>query len=324
MNRRKLMLGIGTAAIAPLVARAQQTPVLGFLSSRSRIDSEDVLGAFQHGLRETGFVENRDVTIEYRWADGRYDHLPALAAELVAHGPVLLVAVGGEPAAVAAKSATSTVPIVFSIGSDPVRLGLVDTFNHPGGNATGVSILTTQLEAKRFGVLHDLVPRATVVAVLLDAGNPPAERQLGEVQEAAGSVGCRVEPLRAQTEAELDAAFVLLPRTGAQALLVTASPFFDAHRERIVGLAAKSRLPTMYQFRSYVIAGGLISYGTDLTDGYRQVGRYAGRILKGARPAELPVIESAKFTLVINLKTAKALGLNLPQLLLAQADEVIE
>lgn len=326
MRRRDLLTLLGGVLVSPRVAQAQQKviPVVGFLSSRTAKDSEDLATAFRHGLADSGYVDGRDVRVEFRWADGRYERLPALASELVAGGVAVLAAVGGKPSAIAAQKASSTVPIVFSVGGDPVRSGLVASYNRPGGNITGVSVLTTQIESKRFAMLRDLVPAAKIVAALLDPNNAPTENQAHEITEAARAAHCRVELLYASHDMELESAFSALPGMAAEALLCAGSPFFDTKYELLVGLAARYRIPTIYQFRSYAVAGGLISYGVKLSDGYRQVGRYVGRILKGAKPADLPVVQSSKFELVINLKTAKALDLTVPQLLLAQADEVIE
>jgi putative ABC transport system substrate-binding protein len=264
------------------------------------------------------------VAIEYRWAQGQYDRLPALAADLVSRGITLLVAVGGEPSALAAKAAAPTIPLVFTTGGDPVKIGLVTSLNRPGGNATGVSLLTTTPEAKRLGLLHELVPSAAAIGALINPNYQEAEGQSRELQEAARSIGRQLHIVYAKSEGELESAFATLVQERADALLVSADPFFDTRRDQIVAFAAQRRLPAIYQFREYAVAGGLISYGISITDGYRQVGIYAARILNGAKPAELPIQQSIKFEMVINLKTAKALGLDLPPMLLARADEVIE
>jgi putative ABC transport system substrate-binding protein len=327
MRRREFIaLTAGAAAAWPLAARAQQpaTPVLGYLSARSPDDASGALTAFRQGLAETGFVEGQNVTIEFRWAHGEYDRLPALAAELV-HLPVaLLVATGGEPAALAAKAATSTTPIVFMIGNDPITAGLVASYNRPGGNVTGVNILTATLEAKRIVLLHELVPQADPVAFLLNPNNPVADGQLADAQEAARTIALQLHVLRANNDLEIDTAFAIIGQRRIRALAVAAAPFFDTRRGKLVALAAQGSVPTAYHFREYAVAGGLMSYGIDLVHVTRQVGVYAGRILKGAKPADLPVLEPTKFELVINLKTVKALGLTVPPTLLARSDEVIE
>ena len=327
MNRRALITLLGGAtATWPLVVRGQQPaiPVIGLMSSRSVTDLVPLLEAFHRGLGEAGYFNGQNAKIEYRWANGRYERLPALAAELVGRQVAVIVTFGGSPAARAAKAATSTTPIVFSVGSDPVKLGLVASFNRPAGNATGVGLLTTELEAKRLGLMHELVPKAALVGVLINPTNPPSADQAREVQQAALSIDQRLQILYASTPQELDSAFAVLVRQRADGLLVGADPFFDTQRDRIVGFAAQQRLPALYQFREYAVAGGLMSYGVNITDGYHQVGAYAGRILKGEKPADLPVVQPTKFEFVINLQTAKALGLTVPSTLLARADEVIE
>jgi putative ABC transport system substrate-binding protein len=326
IRRRELILRIagGAALIRPIAARAQQRPVIGFLSSRSPMDSVDGLAAFRRGLGQAGYEDGRNIAIEFRWAEGQYDRLEMLAAELVNRPVAVLVAVGGEPAALAAKAATATIPIVFSIGGDPTKLGLAASFQHPGGNATGISLLTTQLEPKRLGLLHDLLPGATVFGALVDPRFQPAEDQAKELEVAARAIDRRLILARVSDDAELDAAFEMLVEQQASGLLVTASPFFDTRSNRIIAFAARQGMPAIYQFREFALAGGLIVYGVSFADGYRQVGDYAGRILRGAFPAELPILQSVKFELVINLKTARALGLIVPPILLAQANEVIE
>jgi putative tryptophan/tyrosine transport system substrate-binding protein len=269
-----------------------------------------------------GYVEGESVAIEYRWAEGEYDRLPALAIDLVRRAVAVLVTTGGEPSALAAKSATSTIPIVFAVGGDPVRTGLVASLSRPGGNATGISLLTTETEAKRLGLLSELVPSAAVIGVLINPQGAGAQSQ--EVQEAARAIGRQVRIANAGNDRELEVAFSTLVQQRANALLVGADPFFDTRRDRIVALAAQFKLPAIYQFRDYAVAGGLMSYGISITDGYRQVGIYTGRVLKGTKPADLPIYQSIKFEAVINLKTAKTLGLEVPPTLLARADEVIE
>ena len=326
--RRKFITALGGAAIAwPLAARAQQTamPVVGFLSSRSPDKSKHLVAAFRTGLQTGGgYVEGQNVAIEYRWAEGQYDRLPELAADLVRRGVAVLVTTGGEPSALAAKAATSTIPIVFTVGGDPVKFGLVASISHPGGNATGVSLLTEAPEGKRLGLLKELAPNAAVFGALIDPNYQGHEAQVRDVQEAARAIGRQIQFANAGNDRELEAAFATLVELRATALLVTAAPFFDTRRVRIVALAAQFRLPAIYQFRDYVVAGGLMSYGISITDGYRQVGIYTGQVLKGAKPADLPVYQSIKFELVINLKTANALGVKISDNLLSIADEVIE
>jgi ABC-type uncharacterized transport system substrate-binding protein len=318
---------IGCAAVAwPLTAHAQQPsmPLIGFLSSRSPDDTAHLVASFRNGLAEYGYVEGQSVAIEYRWALGQYDRLPAMAAELAGRPVAVLVATGGEPAALAAKVATSSIPIVFATGGDPVQLGLAASYNRPGGNATGINFMTATMEAKRLGLLHELLPNAVAVGVLLNPNFPLAERQLQDLQEAARVLHVDIHVFRANTDSEIEVAFESIARQRIGALAVTAGPFFDTRREQLVALAARYMVPTMYQFREYAIAGGLMSYGIDPLDAYRQVGDYAGRILKGAKPAELPLLQPTKFEFVINLKTAKTLGITVPPDMSARADEVIE
>jgi putative ABC transport system substrate-binding protein len=328
MRRREFITLLGGAAAAwPFAARGQQPamPVVGFLSARSPDESKHLVVAFRSGLQTGGgYVEGQNVTIEYRWAEGQYSRLPELAADLVRRGVAVLVTTGGEPSALAAKAATSTIPIVFTVGGDPVKFGLVASLARPGGNATGVSLLTEAPEGKRLGLLKELAPNAAVFGVLIDPNSQGHEAQKRDVQEAARGIGRQIQFANAGDDRELEAAFATLVEQGATALLVTADPFFDTRRARIVALATQFKLPAIYQFRDYVLAGGLMSYGISITDGYRQVGIYAGQILKGAKPADLPVYQSIKFELVINLKTAKALGVQISDNLLSIADDVIE
>jgi putative tryptophan/tyrosine transport system substrate-binding protein len=328
IGRRQFIILLGGAAAAwPLAVRAQQTemPVVGFLSSRSPDESKHLVAAFRAGLQTGGgYVEGQNVTIEYRWAEGQYGRLPELAIDLVRRGVVVLAATGGEPSALAAKAATSTIPIVFSIGGDPVKFGLVASLGRPGGNTTGVSLLTTAPEGKRLGLLKELAPGAGVFGVLINPNSPAAEAQVRALQEAASAIGRQIQIANAGNDPELAAAFATLVQQRATALLVTADPFFDTRRDRIVALAGRFKLPAIYQFRDYAVAGGLMSYGISITDGYRQVGVYTGQILKGAKPADLPVQQPTKFELVINLKTANALGVKISDNLLSIADEVIE
>jgi putative ABC transport system substrate-binding protein len=326
LKRRDFFTVVGGAAAWPLAARAQQPsmPLIGFLSSRSPDDTAHLVAAFRNGLAENGYVEGQSVAIEYRWALGQYDRLAAMAAELAGRPVAVLVATGGEPAALAAKAATSSIPIVFATGGDPVQLGLAASYNRPGGNATGINFMTATMEAKRLGLLHELLPNAVAVGVLLNPDFPLADSQLRDLQEAARILRLEIHVLPANTDREIEIAFESIARQHITALVVTAGPFFDTRREQLVALAARHMVPTMYQFREYATAGGLMSYGIDPLDAYRQVGDYAGRILKGAKPAELPLLQPTKFEFVINLKTAKALGIEVPPGLSARADEVIE
>jgi len=326
-RRRDLIAGLGaTAAMWPLIARAQQKamPVIGYLSSTRPGPAAPLAAAFRQGLSETGFVEGQNLAIEYRFAEGHYDRLPALAAELVGRKVDLIATQGGIPPIQAAKSATSTIPIVFVIGADPVALGLVASFARPGGNLTGFSMLTAELNPKRLELLSELVPQARVIALLVNPNNPRAEPLIADMKEAARTKGVQIPILKAGTEGEIDAAFASLVELRAGALVVGNDPFFNSRREQLVALASRHAVPAIYEWREFAAAGGLISYGTSLTAVYRQSGIYAGKILKGAKPADLPVQQPTKFELVINLKTAKALGLTVPQRLFALADEVIE
>ena len=325
MKRREFITMLGGTAAMPFAARAQQptTPVIGFLRSATAADSAHIVTAFRQGLNDAGFVEGQNVAIEYRWADGHLDRLPALAADLVSR-QVTVIVTGGPFAPRAAKAATATIPIVFNTGIDPVKLGLVASLNRPGGNVTGVNFLNAATEAKRLGLLHDLVPNASLIAVLRNPTRPDAADQLGDVQEAARTLGKKLLVLDASTGSEIDAGFAILAQQRADAMTVAADPFLTARREQIIALAARYAMPVMYSVREPVVAGGLISYSASLTDSYRQVGVYAGRILKGEKPADLPVMLPTKFELVINLRTAKALALEVPPMLLARADEVIE
>jgi len=327
MKRRDFITLLGGAVAAwPVAARAQQPamPVIGFMSARSPEDSVHLLEAFRRGLKEGGFVEGENVAVQFRWARGDYSRLPALAADLVGRQVAVIVAAGGDPSGLAAKSATATIPIVFGIGGDPVKAGLVSSFSRPGGNVTGVTLLTSLMEPKRLGVLRDLVPGVALIGVLINPDFPPAALQLQQVEEAARAIGQRIVIAKASNDDALEAAFRSLVQEGAGALLVASDPYFDTRRERIVGFAQQRRLPAIYQFREYAVAGGLLSYGVSITDAYRQYGVYTASILKGAKPADLPVLQPTKFELVINLKTARALGVNISDNLLALADEVIE
>jgi putative tryptophan/tyrosine transport system substrate-binding protein len=327
MKRRDFITLLGGAAAAwPLAVRAQQAamPVIGFLSTRTPNESAHLVAAFRRGLAENGYLEGQNVALEYRWALGQYDRLPALATELVRRPVAVVASVGGDPAAQAAKAATATIPIVFEVGTDPIKLGLVTSYNRPGGNATGINMLTSALEAKRLGLLRELVPQAAALGVLLNPNWPAAASQLSDVEEAARAIGVQTHVLRASTDGEIDKAFASIAQHRIPALAVASDPFFTSRRDKLAALAARHAVPAMYPFRDYAVAGGLMSYGIDLPEVYRQVGLYAGRVLKGAKPADLPVMQPTKFELVINLKTAKALGLTLPDKLLVAADEVIE
>src|SRR5215467_7937672 len=327
MRRRDFIKAVfGSAALLPLVARAQQPtmPLIGFMSGRSPDDSRHLLAAFHQGLGEAGFTEGKNVAIEYRWALGQYDRLPALAADLVKQRVAVLVAVGGDPSAGAAKEATSTIPVVFGIGGDPVKAGLVQSLARPGGNATGYTLLSPLMEPKRLGMLHDLVANGSVIGVLLNTGFAPAEAQLSTLEKAAETLAQRIEIFKAANDTELGVSLDLLGQHKVGALLVMASPYFDTRRDRIIATAAQNKLPAIYQLREYAADGGLISYGPSITDSYRHSGAYVGQILKGAKPADLPVLQPTRFEFVVNLKTAKTLGLAIPSGLISFADEVIE
>lgn len=327
MRRREFiaLLG-GMSAASPLTAFAQQgsMPVVGFLSLRTAAETEELLAAFQQGLSETGYVAGRSVAIESRWADGRYERLAPLAADLASRNVAVIATSGGSATATAAKAATSRIPIVFSGGSDPVAAGLVTSFSRPGGNVTGVLNIAAELTAKRFEILLELVPAIATIGVLRNPGNSESKVQLQEIEKAARLVGKHVTIATARTELEIEAAVAGFPKQQAGGLLVANDPFFASKRERLVALVAQHRLPAIYPQREYAEAGGLISYGTNFPDVYRQVGVYTGRILKGEKPADLPVMRPSRFELVINRKTAGAQGIELPNKLLALADDVID
>jgi len=323
VTRRELLLLLGVAVTASRALRAQQKPlpVIGFLSGTSAGPTAPLLAAFLQGLTETGYVEGENVAIEYRWAEDQYDRLPALAADLVARKVDVIAAVGGTPPALAAKNATATIPIVFGAG-DPVGLGLVAGLDRPGGNLTGVSSL--ELGPKRIEMLSELVPQVRVITLLVNPTNAIAERVMQRAQEAARAKGLRLVVLKAVSENDIDAAFATLIQLQAGALVLPSDPFFNSRRDQLVALASRHAVPVIYDWREYAVAGGLISYGPSRTDTWRQCGSYVGKILKGAKPADLPVEQATRFELVVNLKTAKALGITVPPSILARVDEVIE
>jgi ABC-type uncharacterized transport system substrate-binding protein len=327
MKRREFITLAGGAAVTwPFVAHAQprSMPVIGFLSGRAPEESAHLVESYRRALKEGGFVEDQNALIEFRWARGDYGRLPALAADLVSRNVAAISALGGDPSALAAKAATATIPIIFSFGGDPVRAGLVASFNRPGGNATGISTSVNMIEAKRLGLLRELAPGVTLIGALVNSTYAPAVRQARDLEEAAGALGQRLVVVKASADDELESAFDILAREGVGALIVGADPYFDIRRDHIVTLAAERRLPTIYHFREYAIAGGVMSYGQNFVELYRQVGLYTAKVVNGAKPADLPVQQIDKFELIINLKAAKAQGIAISANLLSLADEVID
>jgi putative ABC transport system substrate-binding protein len=328
MRRREFITLLGGAAVAwPCAARAQQPamPIVGLVGPRSPEESTRLGAAFRKALNETGYIEAQNVMVEYHWLEGKYDRLPALMADLVRRRVAVIATPAFTAAAPVAKAATTTIPIVFGVAEDPVKLGLVASFARPGGNATGINFLASEVAAKRLGLLHDLVPKAVRIAVLINPANAPtAETTLRETSEAAHGLGLQIQILNASTSREIEAAFATLVRERPDALFIAPDGFFTSRRVQFATLAAHHRVPAAYFSREFVEVGGLMSYGSDISDVYRQVGVYTGQILKGAKPADLPVVQSTKFEFVINMQTAKALGLEVPPQLLASADEVIE
>jgi putative ABC transport system substrate-binding protein len=324
-RRTSIALVSGGLLAAPLAAEGQQPAItrIGYLSTRSPAEAKYVTDAFIRGLNESGYVEGTNLAIEFRWAELQYDRLPTVASDLVRRQVALIAAVGGAHSGLAAKAATSTIPIVFVSAGDPITFRLVASLSRPGGNVTGISMTTVALAPKRLQLLHELVPAPAVIAMLVNPTSPYVEEETKDVMGSARVLGRQVQVLSAATPPELDAAFATLARQAARALLVSGDPFFDSQRDKLVALAALHRVPAIYQWREFAARGGLMSYGTSIADAYRQAGVYTARILKGAKPAELPVLQPTKFELVINLKTAKALGLTIPPSLLQRADEVI-
>jgi putative tryptophan/tyrosine transport system substrate-binding protein len=325
MRRREFIAIVGGASLLPLAARGQQraNPVVGYLHVGKADANAFLDDAFRRGLNETGYIDGKNISIEYRWAEGQFERLPSLAADLV-HHQVTVIAALSTPAALAAKSTGTTIPIVFETAGDPIKLGLVKSLNHPGDNVTGITQLSSELISKRLGLLHELIPTGKSVGLLVDQADPRADAQVADMQEAAGGLGMQIEVCNASSEAEIEKAFVDFSQAGARGLLVGTGEFLRRRAEQVVKRAAQENLPTIYQYREFAKAGGLISYGTNLVDSYRQAGVYTGRILRGEKAGDLPVLQATKFELVINLKAAKALGLTIPPGVLAIADEVIE
>jgi putative ABC transport system substrate-binding protein len=327
VNRREFITLLGGAAAWPVAARGQQQPtmpVIGILGGHTGAEWTPFVAAFQVGLKEIGFVEGQNVRIEYRWAEGHYDRLPALAADLVRRRVAVIAAIGGVNSALAAKTVTSEIPIVFLTGRDPIELGFVKSFNRPGRNLTGINLQNAELESKRLELLRELVPNAATIAILINPDNRNHRSRVDGLATAVRAGGQQVVVLGAMTEGDFEPAFAMLSQRAADALIVSPDPFLDSHRETLVSLTARYAVPAIFQWREFVQAGGLASYGTSLADAHRQVGNYIGKILQGASPADLPVVQPTKFELFINLKTARALGLNVPTSILLRADEVIE
>jgi len=327
MRRREFVARLGAAALAwPLASLAQRPaiPFIGFLNSGSPNERAHLVEAFRKGLKEGGYIDGKDIAIEYRWAEGIYERLPGLARDLVERKVAVIVATGGNLPALAAKSSTSIIPVVFTGGGDPVKLGLVASLSRPGGNVTGVANISSSLQAKRLQILRELVPGAARIAYLMNPKTADARSFVKEVEAAAEVTATKIEVLQASSEGEIEAAFTAIKQSRANALLVGADAFFITRRDQIVALAARLGIPACYGFREYAVAGGLMSYGPDLAEGYRQAGVYAAHILKGARPADMPVIQLSKFELIINLNTARKLGLAVSRDFLARVDEVIE
>jgi putative tryptophan/tyrosine transport system substrate-binding protein len=327
MRRREFIAGLSSAATWPAVARAQQPalPVIGYIEGGSAENSKFTEAAFRKGLSETGYVDGQNVTIEHHWLEGQYDRLPELMADLVRRRVAVIATPGTTPVSIAAKAATATIPIVFGVGEDPVKLGLVASLARPGGNATGINFFNEEVVAKRLGLLHELLPKAVRVAVLINPANATiAETTLRDVQEAAQTIGLQIQVFNASTSGEIDAVFAVMASERPDALFVAGDGFFVSRRVQIATLTKRDRIPAAYTNRDYVAAGGLMSYGTSPADMFRQVGIYTGGILKGAKPADLPVVQSTRFAFAINLQTAKGLGIDVPPTLLARADEVIE
>lgn len=327
IGRRHFVAALGGVAAAwPLAARAQQTalPVVGFLSGRSAKDSAANVVAFRRGLEEAGYVEGKNVSIEYRWADGEYDRLPSLASDLVRRSVAVIATTGGTESGLAAKQATAAIPIVFLVATNPIELGLVDSYNRPSGNVTGVSFLIGELTGKRIELLHELVPQAAVIGTVVNPSYPDTKFQIRDAQAAANALGAKLIVVQASIDDEINAAFDTLAQKRVAALIVGSSPFFNSRPQRFVSLAARNAVPAIYALREFTALGGLMSYGASITDAHRQIGLYAAQILKGNKPADLPVQQAVKFEFVINLKTAKGLGITIPSGLLSITDEVIE
>jgi putative ABC transport system substrate-binding protein len=326
MRRRQFIAGLGSAAAWPMAVRAQQPamPVIALINGAAAGGSADFAAAFRRGLGETGYVEGQNLMVEYHWLESQYDRVPALMADLVRRRVSVIATPASTIAAIAAKAVTATIPIVFGVGNDPVKVGLVASLARPGGNATGINFFVTEVTAKRLALLHELVPKAVRVAVLINPANTSPDSPFRDVQEAARTIGLQIQVLNAGTIGEINTAFATFVRERPDALFVMPDPFFTDRRVQLANLAARERIPAAYAQRVSVEVGGLMSYGTDLADMFRQVGVYTGRILKGAKPADLPVVQSTKFEFIINLQTAKLLGIDVPETLLATADEVIQ